>query len=376
MGTTRFASVTCARLSVPLHTPFVTALRRTTTTDTVVVRVTDSDGTTGWGEAPQVWQVTGESLAGATACLEQMLAPMVVNRDVDDWSEVLADLQRAVARNFGAKAALDTAVRDVVARRAGLTLPAFLRTGGAVVASKTDDDAYRAVLRTDVTLSAGSAEDLADAAVQRVADGFSTLKMKVGTDAATDVARVRAVREAVGPDVAIRLDANQGWTPDEAVTVIRALEHAGLGVELVEQPVRGEDVEGLAAVRSRVGLPVMADEALYSLVDLDRIIRLEAADLVNVKLAKCGSLGVALEQLRRATEAGLGTMVGSMMETAIGVGAVAAVAAAHPTSVVDDLDAAWWAAASPVVGGVAYDGDRLVLSTSPGSGVAEVDVTV
>ncbi len=376
MGTTRFASVICARLSVPLHTPFVTALRRTTTTDTVVVRVTDSDGTTGWGEAPQVWQVTGESLAGATACLEQMLAPVIVDRDVDDWSDALAGVQRAVARNFGAKAALDTAVRDVVARRAGLTLPAFLRTGGALAANGTDDDAYRAVLRTDVTLSAGSADDLAAAAVQRVADGFSTLKMKVGTDAATDVARVRAVREAVGPDVAIRLDANQGWTPDEAVTVIRALEHAGLGVELVEQPVRGEDVEGLAAVRSRVGLPVMADEALYSLVDLDRIIRLKAADLVNVKLAKCGSLGVALEQLRRATEAGLGTMVGSMMETAIGVGAVAAVAAAHPTSVVDDLDAAWWAAASPVVGGVAYDGDRLVLSSSPGSGVAEVAVTV
>jgi o-succinylbenzoate synthase len=376
MVTTRFASVTCARLSVPLHTPFVTALRRTTTTDTVVVRVTDSDGATGWGEAPQVWQVTGESLAGATACLDLMLAPVVVGRDVDDWFEVLAGVQGAVARNFGAKAALDTAVRDVVARRAGLTLPTFLRTGGAVAASGTGDDAYPAALRTDVTLSMGSAHDLAAAAVQRVADGFSTLKMKVGSDPATDVARVRAVREAVGPDVTIRLDANQGWTPDEAVTVIRALERADLGVELVEQPVRGEDVEGLAAVRSRVGLPVMADEALYSLVDLDRIIRLDAADIVNVKLAKCGSLGVALEQLRRATEAGLGTMVGSMMETAIGVGAVAAVAAAHPTSVVDDLDAAWWAAASPVVGGVEYDGGRLVLSPSAGSGVAEVDVTV
>ncbi len=376
MGTTRFASVTCARLSVPLHTPFVTALRRTTTTDTVVVRVTDSDGATGWGEAPQVWQVTGESLAGASACLEQMLAPVVLDRDVDDWSEVLDGIQSAVARNFGAKAALDTAVRDLVARRAGLTLPAFLRTGRAGPATGTGDDAYPAALRTDVTLSAGSAADLAAAAVQRVADGFSTLKMKVGTDAATDVGRVRAVREVVGPHVTIRLDANQGWTPDEAVTVIRALERADLGVELVEQPVRGEDVEGLAAVRSRVGLAVMADEALYSLVDLDRIIRLEAADLVNVKLAKCGSLGVALQQLKRATEAGLGTMVGSMMETAIGVGAVAAVAAAHPTSVVDDLDAAWWAAASPVVGGVEYDGDRLVLSSSVGSGVAEVDVTV
>jgi len=367
MGT-HFAAVVCARLSVPLHTPFVTALRRTTTTDTVVVRVTDTDGTTGWGEAPQVWQVTGESLASAIACVEEMLAPVVVGRDVDDWADVLDAVQRAVARNFGAKAAVDTAVRDLVARRAGLTLPAFL--GGTAV------DACPSVLRTDVTLSAGAADDLETAALARVADGFSTLKMKVGTDAATDVARVRAVREAVGPDVTIRLDANQGWTPDEAVVVIRALEDADLGVELVEQPVRGEDVEGLARVRAQVGLPVMADEALYSLVDLDRIIRLGAADLVNVKLAKCGSLGIALEQLRRAADAGLGTMVGSMMETAIGVGAVAAVAAAHPSSVVDDLDAAWWAAASPVVGGIRYAGEQVRLPGGPGSGVAEVAVTL
>ncbi len=368
----QFASVVCARLSVPLHTPFVTALRRTTTTDTVVVRVTDSDGTTGWGEAPQVWQVTGESLAGATACLELMLAPLVIGADVDDWEQVLAQVQRAVARNFGAKAALDAAVRDVVARRAGLTLAELLRTTATRGDTRAGADAYPSVLHTDVTLSAGAAEDLAVAAVQRVADGFTTLKMKVGTEAATDVARVRAVRQAVGPDVTIRLDANQGWTPDEAVAVIRALEDADLGVELVEQPVAGEDVEGLARVRAGVGLPVMADEALYSLVDLDRIIRLAAADLVNVKLAKCGSLAVAVEQLRRAAEAGLGTMVGSMMETAVGVGAVAAVAAAQPTSLVNDLDAAWWAASSPVAGGVTYEGDRLVLPASPGSGVVDV----
>jgi o-succinylbenzoate synthase len=372
----RFASVDCARLSVPLHTPFVTALRRTTTTDTVVVRVTDTDGTTGWGEAPQVWQVTGESVAGATACLEDMLAPVVRDRDVDDWDVVLGGVQRAVARNFGAKAAIDTAVRDVVARRVGLTLAAFLAGSSTEAGREAGAAAYPPVVQTDVTLSAGSADDLANTAVQRVGDGFSTLKMKVGTDAATDVARVRAVRDAVGPDITIRLDANQGWTVDEAVTVIRALERADLGIELVEQPVRGEDVEGLALVRARVGLPIMADEALYSLVDLDRIIRLGAADLVNVKLAKCGSLGVALAQLRRATDAGLGTMVGSMMETAIGVGAVAAVAAVHPTTVVDDLDAAWWAASSPVVGGIRYVGHRVLLPTAPGSGVAKIGVTI
>jgi o-succinylbenzoate synthase len=374
----RFAAVECARLSVPLHTPFVTALRRTTTTDTVVVRVTDTDGTTGWGEAPQVWQVTGESLAGATACLEEMLAPAVVGHDVDDWTEVLAEVQRAVARNDGAKAALDTAVHDVLARRAGMTLAAFLSAGrsGTATGDATGSEAYPTVLQTDVTLSAGTADDLAAAAVHRVADGFTTLKMKVGTNAATDVGRVRAVREAVGANVTIRLDANQGWTPDEAVAVIRALEDADLDIEFVEQPVRGEDVEGLADVRSRVGLAVMADEALMSLVDLDRIIRLGAADLVNVKLAKCGSLGAALEQLRRARDAGIGTMVGSMMETAIGVGAAAAVAAAHSTTQVDDLDAAWWAADSPVGGGIRYDEDRVVLPDGVGSGIAGVDVTI
>jgi L-Ala-D/L-Glu epimerase len=342
----------------------VTALRRTTTTDTVVVRLTDSDGTSGWGEAPQVWKVTGESLASAAACVDEMLAGVVVGRDVDDWEAVLSGITTVVARNFGAKAAVDVAVRDLVARRSGRTL-AQLLAGGV-------DRQLPSRVRTDVTLSAGTVSDLAETAALRVADGFSCLKMKVGTDASTDVARVRAVREAVGGNVAIRLDANQGWRPDEAVEVIRALEAADLGVEFVEQPVAGEDVEGLAAVRSQVGLRIMADEAVYGRVDLDRMIRLGAADLVNVKLAKCGSLGLARDLLVCAAENGLGTMVGSMMETEIGVGAIASLTAACPTSVVDDVDAAWWAARRPVVGGPWYDGDHLVLPAEPGSGIVEL----
>lgn len=354
---TRIESVRCTRLRVPLHTPFVTSLRRTESTDTVVVRVTDSDGVTGWGEAPQVWQVTGESLAGATSCIEEMFVPLVVGRDVDDWAEVTSTVQGAVARNFGAKAAIDVALHDLVARRSELPLAVFLDGGASTC------------VETDVTLSVGSVEALGASARQSVADGFATLKMKVGTDAATDVARVRAVREAVGPDVTIRLDANQGWSPRDAVEVIRALEAAELGVEVVEQPVPGDDVEGLAWVRSRVGLPIMADESLYGLRDLDRILRLGAADVVNVKLAKCGSLAVALELLRRAREHGLGTIVGSMMESHIGVGAAASLVAAQPTSLTSDLDAAWWAAASPVVGGLRYVGSTVVLPTTPGLGI-------
>ncbi|MDQ2755017.1 MAG: dipeptide epimerase [Actinomycetota bacterium] len=367
-------SVVCSRLTVPLHTPFVTALRRTQTCDTLLVRVTDSDGVVGWGEAPQVWQVTGESLASAAACVEQMLASSVVGRPVDDWREASVACQRTVARNFGAKAAVDVALHDLAARRSGRPLAQLLADEYGAPRPDGGRSSAMTQVSSDVTLSAGSAGDLGARAAARVADGFSTLKMKVGTDAATDVARVRMVREAVGPQVGLRLDANQGWTREEAVDVIRALEAADLGVELVEQPVAGEDVEGLAWVRSRVGLPVMADESLYSVVDLDRIVRLGAADLVNVKLAKCGSLAVGARLLRRAAEAGLGTMVGTMMESHVGVGAAASLVAALPTSVTNDLDAAWWAARSPFEGGLAYDGSTIALPGAPGLGITGVDL--
>ena len=353
---TRIERVTTTRVTTPLHTPFVTALRRTTTTDTVVVRVTDSDGVTGWGEAPQVWQVTGESLAGAEACVTGPLAAVVAGRDPDDLHALLRDVGAAVAANHGAKAAVDVALHDLVARRRGVSLPVLL--GGTALR-----------VPTDVTLAAGDADALAETARARAADGFGVLKMKVGTDAATDVARVRAVREAVGPGVRIRLDANQGWTARDAVRVICGLEDAGLDVELVEQPVAAADLDGLAWVTARVRTPVLADESVYGVRDLVEVVRRRAADLVNVKLAKCGGLRVAATLLELARAQGMGSIVGSMMESHIGVGAAASLVAAHGTSAVSDLDAAWWAASSPVVGGLRYDGPVVVLPDAPGLGI-------
>ena len=352
----RIVEVTTERVSVPLHTPFVTALRRTETTDTVLVRVTDSDGVTGWGEAPQVWQVTGESLAGAEACIAGPLAAAVTGTEADDLAATCRAVSRAVAANHGAKGAVDVALHDLAARRRGVSLPVLLGSTTLRVA-------------TDVTLAAGDADALAETARTRVAEGFGVLKMKVGTDAATDAARVAAVREAVGPGVGIRLDANQGWTPREAVRVISALEDQGLDVELVEQPVAAADLDGLAWVTARVGTPVMADESVYGLRDLVEVIRRRAADLVNVKLAKCGGLttGRTLLELAHAHE--MGTAVGSMMETHVGLGAAASLAAACGTTVVADLDAAWWSRESPYVGGLTYDGATVVLPDAPGLGI-------
>lgn len=348
--------ISCDRLSTPLHTPFVTSLRRTDTTETVVVQVTDSDGVTGWGEAPGVWQVTGESLAGAEACMLGPLNDAVVGIDCDDLTLLTRRVTASVAGNFGAKAAVDVALHDLAARRHGLSLPVFL-------------GATRHRVRTDVTLASGDLDAMRDAALARVNDGFAVLKLKVGTGAETDVARVRAARSAVGPDIDIRLDANQGWSPRQAVRVISTLEDAGLDVELVEQPVDAEDLDGLAWVTSRVNTAVMADESVYGLRDLTEVIRRRAADMVNVKLAKCGGIATARTLLELARAHGMGTIIGSMMETQIGVGAAASLAAAYPTTTTSDLDAAWWASAPSVVGGLSYDGDVVVLPPAPGLGI-------
>lgn len=344
------------RISAPLHTPFVTALRHTTTTDTVVVELVDSAGRRGFGEAPQVWRVTGESLAGAQACLDGPLRDVLVGADPDDLVPLLRRVRAAVHANHGAKAAADVALHDLAARRLGVPLARYL--GGAA-----------STVRTDVTLSVASAEELAEAAKARAADGFDVLKVKVGTDAAGDIARVLAIRAAVGPDVRIRLDANQGWTPREAVRSMRAIEDSGADVELVEQPVAGHDLAGLAHVTANIDTPTLADEAVYGTRDLLAVIERRAADMVNVKLSKCAGLGPARVLLELATEAGLGTMVGSMMETQVGVGAAASLVAAYPTTAVSDLDAAWWLSGSPVTGGISYDGPVVSLPEAPGLGI-------
>jgi len=306
-----------------------------------------------------VWQVTGASVAGAQECVHQVFAPLLCGRDVGDLVSLCREVRQAVVGNEAAKAAVDVALHDLTAHRLGLPLARLL--GGVPHP-----------VPTDVTLSAGNADGLAAAGRDRVAEGFEVLKLKVGTDARGDLDRVRAVREAVGPDVVLRLDANQGWTAREAVRIIRGIEDAGLDVELVEQPVHRRDLDGLAWVSERVDTPILADEAVFDVRDLVAVITRRAADLVNVKLAKCGGLSVARTLLELAAENGIGTVVGSMMEGPVGVGAAASLVAAYGTTLVSDLDAAWWLKESPVRGGIRYEKATIVLPDAPGLGVTAV----
>jgi L-Ala-D/L-Glu epimerase len=323
---TRIVEVATARLVRELNQPFVTALRSTTQVISVAVRLTTDDGGTGYGEAPQIWRVTGESQASVEACVLGPLADALLGRELDAATvpELHRVLAGAVAGNTGARAACEVAALDVVAQASGLGLAALLRSDAATVA-------------TDVTIAA----TVTDPSAERVPEGFRAAKIKVGLDPA-DVERVIRIHAAAGDDVRIRVDANQAWDLETATSSLERWQRAGVPLEFIEQPLPAWDVRGHAELRRRTSVPVLLDESVFSVHDLERALDADAADAVNIKLAKCGGVHAGLEIARLARRAELGLMVGSMMESELGVAAAAAFASAIAPDQTHDLDAAWW----------------------------------
>jgi L-alanine-DL-glutamate epimerase-like enolase superfamily enzyme len=355
-------SIRVLRVPSPLVRPFITAVRRTDHLDVVLIEATDAEGRRGYGEAATSWRVTGESPQSVAAAVAGPLAEVVLGRDAGDPG-LAADIVRAVWGNAAARSAVECAVADLAAQQRGRSLVADLSRTSAV-----NNSAGTPRIRTDMTLSAGEPTALAAVSEEHVTAGFGCLKIKAS--AAHDmVAGLRAVRAAVGPDVTLRIDANQAWDAETAIRVIRAAEDAGLGLELVEQPVAAHDLDALAAVTAAVDTPIMADESVRTAHDVRRVAGRGAADLVNIKLAKTGGLVEALVAAHVAREAGLGVVIGCMMESHVGVSAAAHLAAVVAPDVVHDLDAAFWLRRSPVAGGAVPTGDVLELGASAGLGI-------
>jgi L-Ala-D/L-Glu epimerase len=344
----RIVDIATTRLARELHTPFVTALRSTRHVFSVVVRVTDADGNVGVGEAPQVWRVTGESLASVEACVLGPLAEALLGLDptAEPPETVHRALALAVVANGGARAATETAVVDLLARSAGVSLAGFLGADAASVG-------------TDITIAAQGPEwDPAGPA----ATTFDQVKIKVGLDP-SDVQRVIDIQRSASRPV--RVDANQAWDLATATAAVEAWLAAGVDLDFLEQPLPAWDLAGHAELRTRVPVPIVLDESVFTVHDLRRAIDAGSGDIVNIKLAKCGGLYAGIELARLATSAGLGLMVGSMMESELGVSAAAAVAAALAPDQVHDLDAAWWSIDQHDQG-TPYRGGRILIDPTPG----------
>jgi L-alanine-DL-glutamate epimerase-like enolase superfamily enzyme len=310
---------------IPFEIPYrrgaqvTTALGRHASLRNILVGIHTDTGEVGWGEAAPLPTHSGETQESIVALLERAVGPLLLGRDPREISLRLEEMNRLLWGQTFTKSALDYALHDLLARHLGI--PLYQLFGGKC------RDRYP----LGWTIGWKSLPETVEEAVTAAREGFQAVKLKVGNpDWRADLRRLEAVRQALGDDFPIRIDANQGYTPHRAIQVVRQMER--LHLQLVEQPVPRWDVEGLAHVRRSIPFPVMADEAAFSVPDVLRIIRHEAADIINVKPQKFGGLARSREVAALAAAADLEVFASSRMCSGIGVAAAVHFYCSLPTA--------------------------------------------
>jgi muconate cycloisomerase len=288
-----------------------------------MLKVHTDEGIIGLGEVSctPVW--SGEDNRTAAHLIQQELAPVLIGEDPTQIERVIRLMNRTVANNPFTKAGIEIALWDILGKVAGL--PVYRLLGGAV----------RDFVTTKFSVSGLEPAKAAEVAAWAVAQGFRTMKVKVGIDPDQDVARVRAVREAIGPDIRLGVDANGGWAPRVAIQTIRRL--YPYNIFFAEQPVADLDIAWLADVRSQVEVPVMADESVYSLQDAMSIVRAGAADILSVYVGKGGGISAARKIAAVAEAAGIVCTVGSNLELGVASAAMIHLAMATPTIAAEEF---------------------------------------
>lgn len=301
----RITGIEIIPIRLPLIEPFVISYGTFPDVESALVRVETDAGIIGWGEGTPDPHVTGETFGGTVETLK-LIAPALLGLDPRDRTAAMRAIEGRIGSAPTARAALDIALHDLTGKAAGL--PVYRLLGGKA----------KERLTISRVVSLKSPEEMARDAATHIENGFATIKLKVGVydDVRGDIRRVAAVREALGPDVKIKIDVNQGWR-NAGVAIQGARGVAEHHPEYVEQPVDWRDMEGLADVRRASGVPIMADEAIHDARDALRAVQLRACDLINIKLMKCGGLLAALQLNAIAETAGYVCQVGTMVESSI-----------------------------------------------------------
>lgn len=347
-------------LDVPLRTPFITALRRVDQLTDVILELHTDTGNVGYGEAPPTKAITGETLETICADLNGPIRSALMKREIEDLSGCFRALDACMEHHTSSKACADIALYDLYGQLKGKSIAEILGR-------------KREMLETDLTISVNDPETMAEDAVKGIRRGFRTLKVKAGIDPELDTQRLAAVRNAVGSNIAIRIDANQAWTPEQAVSILEEMQKKGINLELAEQPVKADDLDGMAFVTARSPIPIVADESCFSPDQAEYIFRNHCADLVNIKLMKTGGIHHALEITDLAEKYGASCMLGCMLEAKVSVNAAVHLACSRTCITKIDLDGPLLCAEDPVHGGSAFKGPEIYLSREPGSGIRKID---
>lgn len=280
----------------------------------VLVAVEADDGQMGWGEATVVPAWSGETQGGALALINDYFVPMLVGSDLDSFESLVKKMDSIIDNPF-TKAAIEMALLDLKGKHE--RKPIYELLGGA-----------QNSLKIPIKFSIGlrEPEDTAKIASDKVKQGFTAIKLKVGPDSEKDLARVKAVREAIGPNIRLNVDVNGGWSAERAIREIPRYKKFNL--EYVEQPTPRWDIEGLARVRAAVDTPIMADEAVFDFWQAEQVVAKKAADLISIYPGKNGGILKAQKICKLAEGAGIACHLGSNLEWDIGTSAMCHLAAA------------------------------------------------
>ena len=352
----RILSVSAKPVELPLKEVFATAKGRTTVSNTLIIEVRLDSGHIGLGESTPIRYVTGESVRSARSVVARA-TDLLIGAELSDWRSLSLMLHREFPNAPAARAGLETALLDAAAKLAGQPLYAYL--GGS-----------RTTVETDETVSVVPPKQAAADARAAWAEGIRHIKIKAG-GGPDDIPRVLAVAEAA-PEADLKVDANQAFSPSAAIDFVRDLERAGIKLSLIEQPVAKDDIAGLRQVSEGISIPVYADESAVTPADVLRLVEARAVSGVNIKLMKCG-FRCAFEIAQICRQAGLGLMLGCMVESKIGQSASLHFACATGAFEHFDLDSDNIIADQPVTGGFVRTGGLLEVGDGLGLGCVLVD---
>ncbi len=304
--------------------------------ENVLIRIRTNEGIDGWGEASSFRAIVGETQKINLAAAQE-LREMLIGKNPLDYASRIREMDAFLPLNATIKSAFDMALYDLASKHANLPLYRFL--GGE-----------KRLIETDLTMGIAKLEDAGKDAMKIVNQGFKKIKTKVGIDPEEDILRLKAIREAVGPDIKIRIDANQGWDRVTAVKCLQAMEP--LDIEFCEQPTRRWDLDGMKYVSERTSIPIMADESVFSPEDAMMVIQKQAAPMINIKISKSGGIKNAIMIANICEAAHIPCMTGCMSESGLANTAFSHFAMAHPIVQYFDLDANVGHINEPIIGGV------------------------
>jgi L-alanine-DL-glutamate epimerase-like enolase superfamily enzyme len=323
----KITNITSYAVEIPLKPErrMISALGQHTVSRYVVVRIETDAGIDGVGEATVMPRWSGESVWGSKALIDQVFTPLLIGRNPHDLAENDALLDRAAVHNWFTKSAIEMACWDILGKEAGK--PVYELLGGAVRDRS---------IRCRFSMGAYSPERARSRAQQLVEEGFTTIKVKVGTVPAEDIERVRIVRETIGPDCEIVIDANTGY---DAATAIRVFDEIrSCNIALFEQPTPDGDYEALAAVRNAIRpTKVMADDMAFNLVHAKECIRNKAVDVISVYPGKNGGIRKCREIVEFAAQHGVACSMGSNLEWDIATAAMCHLVVACPNLRVEEF---------------------------------------